>query len=673
MKRVIVIAVAAVAAVAPAPAAAEDAPVTITGTFTYDDASPGPGVAGRGPQPIAFARVDVWSCAPGFLGLCAWGKVAQGQTGGTGFVSVSVPWNGVPGTEYAVRVYAENDAAVVWPLNGGVEPFWVEPGAPDGWFKEIRRTANAPGESRDFSYAFARLAESKYFNLAETARRARAYVASRRDPTDTDPFPRVNITPVQPAIPATFYDPPLDEIRIDADNAFDDRLIVHEYGHFVEEQLASMPWAPSSHSGCAIVGVGGSYEEIAFMEAYADYLAAAVAHADGTLLGTGSGTPSNGILESPPWCGMPQDEREHRIAGVLWDLLDEPWYAGSTSEFWDVVSGHDGSLLRLLDGDLEDGANPTFSKFRAAWRARGFGGLEFDVILWRLGFAVDYQFSLVEPWLTKPFVGAHGNTFADVNGDGMADAIAVQDTCIEVAIAHGTGFYAPQCWALGKAAGETHFTDVNGDGKADAILVDGTSIVVKHSNGSDFNGDETTLSTRAYAGSSFADVTGDGKADSVRVDEDGIFVAVAAEKEFAVEALWAPYEYSTVFGRYFADVDGNGTADMIEVDANGIVVRLSFGSYFGPPQAWTKAPFYGKYGTYFADVNGDSLADAIAVDDGTIRVALSDTHFFVSEAQWSHEHFVGEVETAVADVTGDNRADAIVVHFSGIDVRRAIG
>jgi hypothetical protein len=78
--------------------------------------------------------------------------------------------------------------------------------------------------------------------------------------------------------------------------------------------------------------------------------------------------------------------------------------------------------------------------------------------------------------------------FADVDGDGRADAIAVTDIGITVRRSDGAQFLAPQVWTSGPDSGTRgmYFADVDGDGRADAIAVHADQITVQRSAGSRF-------------------------------------------------------------------------------------------------------------------------------------------------------------------------------------------
>jgi len=242
------------------------------------------------------------------------------------------------------------------------------------------------------------------------------------------------------------------------------------------------------------------------------------------------------------------------------------------------------------------------------------------------------QFLPNEEWTQEPFYGTIGTFFADVTGDGRADAIAVNDWGITVRPSDGTKFLPPgPNWTSNPYYGNrgTFFADVTGDGRADAIVVNDESIpfgrvVVRRSDGSQFLPNEEWTSEPYYGtrGTFFAEVTWDRQADAIVVNDSGITVRESTGEVFAGNVDWTSDLYDGTHGTFFANVDCGG-ADAIAVKDSGIFVRLSSGSTFASPVAWTSDPFYGTRGTFFADVTGDHRADAIAVNNSGILVRPS--------------------------------------------------
>jgi hypothetical protein len=148
---------------------------------------------------------------------------------------------------------------------------------------------------------------------------------------------------------------------------------------------------------------------------------------------------------------------------------------------------------------------------------------------------------LSDPWLDTLFPGARGISYADVTGDGRADAIAVSDSA-PITVRRGTAsFLGPdEIW-----------TDIP------------------------FHGDRSTA---------FADVTGDGRADAIAVSESApITVRRSTASTFGPKEIWTEAPFQGDRSTRFADVTGDGRADAIAVSRSGeVAVRPSNGSSFGP-------------------------------------------------------------------------------------------
>jgi hypothetical protein len=67
-----------------------------------------------------------------------------------------------------------------------------------------------------------------------------------------------------------------DWVMIDSSDVFNDYVILHEYSHYLEEQISGFPAVPSLHDGCFARDVfGGTINsaEHAWMEGFDDYFA----------------------------------------------------------------------------------------------------------------------------------------------------------------------------------------------------------------------------------------------------------------------------------------------------------------------------------------------------------------------------------------------------------------
>lgn len=289
---------------------------------------------------------------------------------------------GTSGTVYAMRLFATNDAARVYPQTvldpGG--PYWTEPGDPG---TPIQRTAWNAGDVLDFSYAFTDRNRGKYFNIAEVIRRAKAYAGAHRDPAETDPIPVVAVQPSTP-LGLTFYDAPTDTLELVGASTYVDLVIVHEYAHFLEDMIGSLFAMPSVHDGCIATSgpLNVNSAEHAWMEGFANWFAQAVNRAmpEAGFIGEssdGGGTLTVNDMETPRCSSLPAgitgDQVEKFVAGVLWHTTDPVGLP--PGETVDTLAGMDTQVFQIMDRELDEaalaGARPTIGRFRTAWAARG--------------------------------------------------------------------------------------------------------------------------------------------------------------------------------------------------------------------------------------------------------------------------------------------------------------
>jgi hypothetical protein len=158
-------------------------------------------------------------------------------------------------------------------------------------------------------------------------------------------------------------------------------------------------------------------------------------------------------------------------------------------------------------------------------------------------------------WSRGPFYGEQVTAFADVTGDGWADGIAVNRD--GVWIKRGLGTCLPSCtdyrlkaepeqWINGAYNGEkgTYFADVTGDGRADAIMVHENRVEVRRAlvhpfvgngGGYKFGNPEYWTDDRYYGNLGplrFQDWDKDGDADAIVVNDSGITVRLSNGSRF---------------------------------------------------------------------------------------------------------------------------------------------
>jgi hypothetical protein len=217
--------------------------------------------------------------------------------------------------------------------------------------------------------------------------------------------------------------------------------------------------------------------------------------------------------------------------------------------------------------------------------------------------------------------------------------------------------------------GEALFGDVDGDGRADAAAVDRGRWRVAISEGDRFASPEVFATTTASEGLPdlflLADTDGDRRADAIRVSrDDGTWwIARSNGRAFEDEIWWGVLEVG--FGQALAaDVDGDGLADAIAIDrttgtwsvARGTTTTLEF------PRRWTEGHGTDADAYFAADATGDGRADAIVTyaRGGEWWVSASNGGGFDPYALWASGHGAVASARRVADLDGDGLADAIV-------------
>jgi len=244
------------------------------------------------------------------------------------------------------------------------------------------------------------------------------------------------------------------------------------------------------------------------------------------------------------------------------------------------------------------------------------------------------------------------------------------------------------------------FADVDGDGRADACAHDGTSITChlhrqasgEYSCGLIGSATQTTagfgptwLNTPDHWQTiQYPDVDDDGRADVCGRGNDGIYCATGASS-FSDTSLWLadfnnaggwdsdPAYWSTI---QFPDVNGDGRSDVCGRGIFGIYCAVSNGSSFIGMGQWSNAFGDGDgwnaneslYGTIqFADVNDDGADDICGRGTAGVYCARSRPLFndfeapalwtaqFATASGWESPEYYKTIR--LADINGDGNAD----------------
>jgi len=377
---------------------------------------------------------------------------------------------------------------------------------------------------------------------------------------------------------------------------------------------------------------------------------------------------------------------------------------------WSLTAGNAAKHAFLYNGtsliDLNTMvANPNGWTLNSAWAINDLGEIA--------GYASDAN-NNVQMYIMIPGVASnckpntYATQFADVTNDHLADQIVVNDSGIIVLRNTGYGMFGPEAevWSTvpfygayhidGLTVGNTFFADVDGDGRADAIVVNDTQTVVRRSDGTQFLSNEvwaTGLTARSYhiggvphPNIYFVDVNHDGAADAVSVDDNGVWVQLAdkVHHTFLSATNWTGGAFYGTNGTFFADVTGDGSADAIAVNRNvisgypAITVRPSNGSSsFLANQSWPAARYFP---TAFADITGDGAADEI-MNLGSSGVwvgpSVANSFNFYKNPAWSSPAFYGDFGSAYAFLNNDpnhpNTFDAIKLNYDGVYVEVSYG
>ncbi|MGY5778531.1 FG-GAP-like repeat-containing protein [Rhizobium sp. LEGMi135b] len=305
-----------------------------------------------------------------------------------------------------------------------------------------------------------------------------------------------------------------------------------------------------------------------------------------------------------------------------------------------------------------------------------------------------------QSWLANAFSKAQGwngtsvpFTVADVNGDGFLDIVGFSfSSGVQVALGSASSFGAPTQWinnfsaSQGWSSSQRMIADINGDGLADIVAILSTGVVSALSDGAKFNMTGSALpffsASQGWTTSDpvmLGDVNGDHIMDIVGVKNGTAWVALGTgDGTFSAQQPWIT-GFGVSGGNYkLTDMNGDGSADLIVVGNNqAIQVALSTGSGFDPSGWGTQnyralcqsQPVTATTPIMISDVNGDGLSDIIAFCD-KVYVTLSTGTGFDNTEVWNTTFAGGNWSASnqrmLADVNGDGLADLVGVTANGV-------
>jgi hypothetical protein len=264
--------------------------------------------------------------------------------------------------------------------------------------------------------------------------------------------------------------------------------------------------------------------------------------------------------------------------------------------------------------------------------------------------------------------------FADLDGDGRSDVVALSRGQITGRLSDGSSFQGERQYfgADPQADSADVVGDLNGDGRADfAKIGNGISVYPQQAN-TFANPIAVTTAAIPAIRARVAHVVPQGAGEIVVLQASKISVSREVTSGAPRTETWFSRPPAEVTNFDVRDVTGDGLDDVVLGFADHVAVMASTGTAFAEPTTWLSGVTITAPGWFFADVTGDGLADAIRVDIWDSRIYPSNGTQFETAAPWS-EVPLGERGNYFADVTGDGLADAIVHNQNNILVLRSTG
>lgn len=240
--------------------------------------------------------------------------------------------------------------------------------------------------------------------------------------------------------------------------------------------------------------------------------------------------------------------------------------------------------------------------------------------------------------------GIHGVRFADVNGDGSTDVLAVANNAgatslvarLNDKVANNNGFSGAQPVLQSAGANTTFITsgDFNKDGSLDVAM---------SAPGANYVSIRTGDKTGAFAGTTtLTGITNVGQVVSGDFNNDGnidlaaaaqgtnnVYVYMGSANGNFMAATGSPFMVGTnPIGLFVADINVDGFADIVAMNnltANVTVLIGNGQGGFTGGTANTLATATGGFGVVAGDLTGDGLPDIVTANSGTNSFTVGTT------------------------------------------------
>lgn len=217
-----------------------------------------------------------------------------------------------------------------------------------------------------------------YFNIVDNILLAREYADLHRD--ETDSIGVVNVVYPEPSTApvddSSWTNPFFGEIYLNKADGWRDSVSIHEYTHFLADEISENDWALAHHDLCSEHSA-----EFAWFEGFAEYFSYFLVNMNRFEPHHLSLEKANFHFAEIPKCDRLNRRVEGANLGVLWDLVDDAsdkrTYPDAEHENFDTLANQGGVIFEIFDKELDNWVDaPDICEFKTAWKERFSGQQE---------------------------------------------------------------------------------------------------------------------------------------------------------------------------------------------------------------------------------------------------------------------------------------------------------